>query len=94
MIDSLNPLDQCCSLCYIASILMANRFEEHKFDQRTIRRSLREGKITQKEWEAYLKSLPDETNKSTPIVVAEETGKKPARAESHKEPTFAMAAET
>lgn len=75
--------------------LMTARFEDHKFDQRTLKRSLREGKVTQKEWEAYLKNLPDESRNAEPMTdLEEEEDKKGKSNASHKEPTFAFVPES
>lgn len=72
---------------------MSTHFENNKFDLRTMQRSLREGKITQKEWEAHLKSLPDESANSEALVLKEEEKREPTHAEQ-KEPTFALVSES
>ncbi|MBW2038847.1 MAG: hypothetical protein JRI46_04510 [Deltaproteobacteria bacterium] len=38
--------------------------EEKKFDVRTIERSIREGLVTQEEYERYLQELPDVSDKA------------------------------
>lgn len=54
-----------------------NQPTDPKFDLRTLSRALREGKIERKEYEAYLKSLPDDgKNAAEVIVFEEETNKK------------------
>lgn len=72
---------------------MSTHSENSKFDLRTMQRSLREGKITQKEWEAHLKSLPDESSKSEALVLKEDE-KRTASSAASKEPTFALASES
>lgn len=79
---------------------MAIHFSDSKFDLRTLKRYLREGKITQKEVDNYIKILPDETKKAKEVVLAEGGGKTAlkqigaARPQpTHKEPTFAPASE-
>ena len=42
---------------------------EPKFDLRTLNRALREGKITQKEADQYLKNLPDEAANAQEITL-------------------------
>jgi hypothetical protein len=37
--------------------------ESKKFDKRTIERDLREGNVSAKEWEQFLKKLPDVSDK-------------------------------
>lgn len=71
-----------------------------KFDLRTLKRSLREGKITQKEVDDYVKKLSDEAQKAKEVVVFEEEaeGKRKSKrtgiaAPEAKEPTFALAGE-
>ena len=72
---------------------MAIDSEKSKFDLRTLKRYLREGKITQKEWEAHLKNLPDESSKAEPLVMKDEEKRKTAST-AHREPTFALATES
>jgi hypothetical protein len=43
------------------------------YDVRIIERYLREGKITKNEYEEYLKSLPDMTDESCPLIIDDET---------------------
>ena len=45
---------------------------EPKFDLRVLNRALREGKITQKEADQYLKSLPDEAGNAQEISLDKE----------------------
>lgn len=45
--------------------------ESKKFDKRTIERNLKEGIISAKEWEQYLKALPDVSD-NTDFVMLEE----------------------
>ncbi|MBT3182174.1 MAG: hypothetical protein HN337_06690 [Deltaproteobacteria bacterium] len=49
-----------------------NISEEVKFDNRLIKRLIREGKIDKQEYETYLKGLPDEENNVNYIDVYEE----------------------
>lgn len=46
--------------------------ESKKFDKRTIQRNLKEGIISAKEWEQFLKKLPDVSDK-VEFVMSEET---------------------
>lgn len=46
--------------------------ESKKFDKRTIERNLKEGIISVKEWEQFLKKLPDVSDK-VEFVMSEET---------------------
>ena len=46
--------------------------EGKKFDKRTIERNLREGSISAKEWEKYLKALPDVSDSAAPVLLDEE----------------------
>lgn len=46
--------------------------ENKKFDKRTIDKSLREGVIPAKEWEQFLKSLPDVSGKVDFVMSEEE----------------------
>jgi hypothetical protein len=45
--------------------------EDKKFDKRTIEKSLKEGIVSAKEWEQFLKKLPDASDK-VDFVVSEE----------------------
>lgn len=86
---------------------MSIDYGDSQFDLRTLNRSLREGKITSKEVDHYLKGLPDEAKKSEEIAVCEpppakrtegsltQTRKSSAlvRKASAKAPTFAPATE-
>jgi hypothetical protein len=47
------------------------------YDVRIIERYLREGKITKNEYEEYLKSLPDMTDESCPLIIDDETTGEP-----------------
>ena len=47
--------------------------ENKKFDKRTIERNLKEGIISEKEWEALLKNLPDVSDK---IALIDREGEK------------------
>jgi hypothetical protein len=46
--------------------------ESKKFDKRTIKRNLKEGIVSVKEWEQFLKRLPDVSDK-VGLVMSEET---------------------
>ena len=46
--------------------------ETKKFDKRTIQRNLKEGIVSAKEWEQFLKKLPDVSDK-VEFVMSEET---------------------
>ncbi len=46
--------------------------ESKKFDKRTIERNLKEGTVSAKEWEQFLKKLPDVSDK-VEFVMSEET---------------------
>lgn len=46
--------------------------ESKKFDKRTIERNLKEGIVSAKEWEQFLKKLPDVSDK-VEFVMSEET---------------------
>ena len=52
--------------------------ENKKFDKRTISRNLKEGIISEKEWEAYLKKLPDVSEKVA-LIDREEEKKQPGK---------------
>jgi hypothetical protein len=58
--------------------LMEN--ESVKFDVRIADRLLREGKISRKDYEAYLKSLPDEESRGEYVEVFEEESDVPTPA--------------
>ena len=45
---------------------------ERFFDVRIYERYVKEGKITQKDYEKHVKSLPDVSEKATPLVMDEE----------------------
>lgn len=45
---------------------------EKFFDVRIYKRYVKEGKIGQKDYEKHVKSLPDVSEKATPLVVDEE----------------------
>lgn len=51
---------------------MAIHYGDQKWDLRTLKGNLRQGKTTQKEYEAYLKGLPNEATKVREIDVFEE----------------------
>lgn len=42
--------------------------ESKKFDKRTIERNLREGIVSAKEWEQFLKKLPDVSDKADSVM--------------------------
>lgn len=46
--------------------------ESKKFDRRTIERNLKEGIISAKEWEKYLKSLPDASDNVDLFMIEDE----------------------
>jgi len=52
-----------------------------KYDIRVLDRELREGKISHKDYEAYLKSLPDEESRGEYVEVFEEGSDVPTPAE-------------
>jgi hypothetical protein len=52
--------------------------ENKKFDKRTIERNLKEGIISEKEWEALLKNLPDVSDKVA-LIDREEERKQPGK---------------
>lgn len=41
--------------------------EKRKYDIRTMERFLREGKVTEEEYEAHLQALPDVGDKAVPV---------------------------
>ncbi len=45
---------------------------EKLFDIRTYKRYIKEGNITQKDYEKHIKSLPDASDKAIPLVIDEE----------------------
>lgn len=49
---------------------------EEFFDVRVHKRYIKEGRTTQKDYEKHIKSLPDVSDKATPLVIdeKEETG--------------------
>lgn len=55
--------------------------ENKKFDKRTITRNLKEGIVPTKEWEAFLKKLPDVSDKAEVSVIQEEVQRHGERAE-------------
>lgn len=69
-------------------------YGDPKFDIRTLKANLREGKLTHKEVEAHLKNLPDESKNAEEIVPFEEKSQKKPSPRKSKEPTFAFAAES
>lgn len=74
---------------------MTIRYGDPKFDIRTLKANLREGKLTHKEVEAHLKNLPDESKNAEEIVPFEEKSqKKLSVSRKSKEPTFAFAVES
>lgn len=58
--------------------------ENKKFDKRTIARNLKEGTIPTKEWEAFLKKLPDVSDKADVAVIQEEEQLRGERAEKRE----------
>lgn len=46
--------------------------ENKKFDRRTMERNLKEGIVSAQEWEKYLKSLPDASDKADFVVMEDE----------------------
>lgn len=52
--------------------------ENKKFDKRTIERNLKEGIISDKEWETFLKKLPDVSDKVA-LIEREEERKQPGK---------------
>ncbi len=42
--------------------------ESKKFDKRTIERNLKEGIVSAKEWEQFLKKLPDVSDKADSVM--------------------------
>jgi len=50
--------------------------ESKKFDKRTIERDLKQGTISAKEWEQFLNSLPDVSDKVDSVMSEEEQEKK------------------
>lgn len=46
---------------------MADNIDIKFLDRRTIERYLRSGQIDEKEYEKYLKALPDSADKATPV---------------------------
>ena len=55
--------------------------DNKKFDKRTIARNLKEGIIPPKEWEAFLKKLPDVSDKAEVTAIQEEGQRHQERAE-------------
>lgn len=55
--------------------------KEVKFDVRLIERELREGKISRKDYEAYLNGLADDESRGTLIEIPREGDEEPAQAE-------------
>ena len=62
--------------------------ENKKFDKRSIERNLREGTVSAKEWEEYLKKLPDISDKVDLVMLEESQGGETTedKAGSSKEP--------
>lgn len=56
-------------------------FDEGKFDLRTIERHLREGIVEKKEYEDFLKKLPDESSNADYTEVYEESPEEKPAAE-------------
>jgi thioesterase domain-containing protein len=46
--------------------------ENKKLDKRTIERNLKEGIVSLKEWEKYLKSLPDASDNADFVMIVDE----------------------
>ena len=46
--------------------------ESKKLDKRTIERNLKEGIVSPKEWEKYLKSLPDASENADFVTIVDE----------------------
>jgi thioesterase domain-containing protein len=46
--------------------------ENKKLDKRTIERNLKEGIVSPKEWEKYLKSLPDASDNADFVMIVDE----------------------
>lgn len=61
--------------------------ENKKFDKRTIARNLKEGIVPTKEWEAFLKKLPDVSDKADVTVIQEEGQRHGERAEKGESQT-------
>ena len=61
--------------------------ENKKFDKRTIARTLKEGVVPTKEWEAFLKELPDVSDKAEVSVIQEEGQRHGGRAEKGESQT-------
>lgn len=77
---------------------MSIQHDDSKFDVRTLSRSLREGKLTKKELDQYLKGLPDESKKGVEFAVWEEATNPASKSrksspKSPKSPTFEAASE-
>lgn len=66
---------------------MKKNFGDAKFDIRTVERAFREGGFTQKDFEKYLKDLPDESGNVEEVPVFEESE---TDGSSSKEPTFSV----
>ena len=49
-----------------------NKFEKNLFDIRTKKFHMKQGSLSDKEWEKHLKSLPDENNNCDDLIVFEE----------------------
>jgi len=63
------------------------------FDLRTLEKDLRDGKISKKEVDAYLKSLPDEKANTEEIAVTVEERSPRTSVTSEEEPTFSSITE-
>lgn len=51
---------------------MAKKFDEVLFDNRTVKKYINKGLITDKDYEEFLKSLPDESKNADKIKAFEE----------------------
>lgn len=51
---------------------MAERFQLAQYDYRTVEYLIRSGTVSQKDYDAFLKSLPDSENNASYIEVYEE----------------------
>lgn len=52
---------------------MAKENKEPLYDTRLIERNLRKGRLDPKDYEAYLKKLPDDSNRCEYMEITEET---------------------
>lgn len=53
---------------------MSKKIDLSKLDRRLAERMIRRGELTQEEWDAFLATLPDVSDKAEPVATKLETG--------------------